>query len=515
MSKKIPPPPSEPERYSIDEMMDRLKKPSSKSEDRGELVTRSDGSQAMKVRKRKRRSDQPNKEAAKKKLRARIVQVSGALILLFLTALTIGSAVVYANSRPFRTQLTKNIEQSSGATAELNQFRMNPKTANAAQVSLKWPEGNVLNQLVLGGLTAEIFPSSFLGKKMSGEEVVIDQATLALQIPKSGQATRNTAAAAGELPISFNRYRAEKLNLSLGMPTAPAIQLSKSEGSFSYNSGGKRPQLSLSQGELTISGWPKLKLDRSLITFNNDELEIVSLNVSHESDSRGSLEFSGKIAPYRVTSMSILTAQLDAFQISGIAGSGLGRLFAGRIDSLPGSSINQLSFFPSENPQPKLEIAFQISPTSRIEVQGFPFLFLLSKALDDPWFEAPAFESNARGTIYREGGVVSLRDLDFESKARMSLGGTVNLAEDQSLSGNLKIGISEAMIGASSSQRFKSMFSRPQDGLCWINLKIGGTISAPTDNLEDLFNAAAFIPQEPSAPATTGKSTFEELTTPR
>lgn len=265
-----------------------------------------------------------------------------------------------------------------------------------------------------------------------------------------------------------------------------------------------------------ISGWPKLRLDRSLITFRNGEMEIVSLNVSDESDSRGSLEFSGKITPYQASRISTLAVQLEAFQISGIAGPSLGNFFSGRIDSLPNASVGQFSFFPTENPQHKLEVPFQISPSSRIEVKGFPFLFLLSNALDDSWFEAPVFESNARGTIERDGQLVSLRDFNFESKARMKLSGTVSLAGDQSLFGHLKVGISESMIKASSSQRFKSMFSKPEDGLCWINLKVGGTASAPTDNSEDLFNAVPFSPQEPSAPSATGKtSVFEELTNPK
>ncbi|NJM38849.1 MAG: hypothetical protein HC845_13830 [Akkermansiaceae bacterium] len=516
MSAKIPPPPSEPERYSIDEMMDRLKKPSIKPDEEGELVTRSDGTQAVKVRKRKRRSEQTKKKASEKNLKARIIQVSGVLILFFITALTIGVAITYANSRPFRDKLVQNIQQSSGATAKISQFRMNPKTANAAQVLLKWPEGNALNQLLLTNLSAEIFPASFLGKKMTGEEVLIDQANLNLQIPKTGQATRHTAATT-ELPsIIFNRYRTQKLDLTLGAPSKPAIQLIQSEGSFSSSDSGKPAQLSLSQGSLIIADWPKLRLARSLVIFRNEELEIVSLNVSHESDSRGSLEFSGKIAPYRTDRMANLAVQLESFQISGIVGPNLGRFFSGRIDSLADSSASQLSFFPSENPQHKLEVAFQISPSSRIEIQGFPFLFLLSRALDDPWFEAPMFESDARGMIERENGFISLRDLNFESKARMKITGAINLAADQSLSGNLRIGISESTIQASSSQRFKSMFSKPENSLCWIDLKIGGTASAPTDNSEELFNSTPFTPQEPSTPASTGKkSTFEELTNPK
>ena len=85
--------PSEPEKYSIDEMMDRLKAVPSENPDEGELVTRSDGSQAIRVRKRKRRSTQPHKEERHRTRRTRIIQVSAALIFLFIAALTVGRII--------------------------------------------------------------------------------------------------------------------------------------------------------------------------------------------------------------------------------------------------------------------------------------------------------------------------------------------------------------------------------------------------------------------------------------
>ena len=140
--------PSEPEKYSIDEMMDRLKnRPAEDPIQDGELVTRSDGSQAIRVRKRKRRSHQPAKEERKSTRRARMIQVSGALSLLLLGLFAAGAAIVYANSAGFRESLVKKISLSSGARAELQLFRMNPTSANAGMLTLAWPEGNALRDL--------------------------------------------------------------------------------------------------------------------------------------------------------------------------------------------------------------------------------------------------------------------------------------------------------------------------------------------------------------------------------
>ena len=509
--------PSEPEKYSIDDMMDRLKNPSSADpESDGELVVRADGTQAIRIRKRKRRSAQPVKQDATRLRRSRIMQVAAAMILMILAGLTIGTAVIYANSPPFREALIQKIAQSTGATSELQMFRMNPTTANANGISLKWPEGNMLNNLSARGITAEIFPSSFFGKFMNGEEITAVDATLALQIPKPSAPSRTEAAPAGALPMQFKRYRAPVFHMTMGNPIAPAIRLFKSEASLYPNTLNGRTQFNLNQGQLTIKGWPKLRLDRAFMEFRGDEIDIIGLRVQDETDNRGIFEFSGTIAPYNPDQLSTLSIKVESFPFAGITSPALGKLFSGRIDSLPAAKSNYLTFYPNENPAAKLAVSFQCALTSNLEVTGFPFLFALSQTLEDDWFQRPVFEGEgACGTILREADTVSLQDLNFENKGRMALRGRISMAANQTLSGDLEVGVAEAMINTATTSRLKTLFGPTQDGFRWVSLKIGGSASNPTDNFKELFLAPA--------PTHTGKtqesdregSTFEELTRPR
>lgn len=505
--------PGEPEKYSIDEMMDRLKTPASETSDDGELVTRADGSKAIRVRKRKRRSSQPHKEETHRNRKARIVQVSAALVLVFAAALAVGAAVIYANSSPFRKGLERKIEQTSGAAVDLQVFRMNPKTANAGNLALDWPEGNVLKTLALRGLEAEIFPASFLGRSLTGEEISVAYGSLTLRIPKPGQPLRNFPAAEGEPPIRFNRYRVPNFDLTLGESAAPAIQLLKCEASLTPSNVNGHPQLSLYQGSLAIAGWPKLRLDRSLIVFSGQEADVITLRVLHESDDGGALDFTGSVWPYQPDQLSTLAVSMVGFQLSGLTGPALGRLVSGQVDSLPFAKSNYLSFFPSDQPSAKLDISFRASPTSRIEVLGFPFLFGLAQTLDDPWFERPVFEGDASGVLHRERGIVSLRDLLFESKDYMALKGEISIAPDQTLSGTLQVGVADAVIATAKTQRLKTLFGPTKDGFRWLTLKVSGPASAPVDNFKELFSAAP-VTDTPAAPAG-GGSTFEELTRPR
>ena len=510
----MPPAPSEPEKYSIDEMMDRLKGTPSEDKEDGQLVTRADGSQAIKVRKRKRRSSQPQKSEIQRSRRALIFQISGTLILLFITALAIGTGIIYANSSPFREKLVRNIGEASGSTVDLQQFRMNPKTANAAQLVFAWPKGNFLKGLLVNNLNADIFPSSFLGKSLNGEEITANYGKLNLYVPKLGGTATPPLIIGVKSAISFNRYRIRALDIAVGDEAAPAISLTQSEGSLTPSNVNGRPLLSLYQGNLTISGWPKLRLDRALIEFRGEETNIIGLRTLNTKEDRGSFELSGTIFPYRSKQRSSLAVSLDSFELTGLIGPELGRLFSGRINSMPVEKSNYLSFMPTEAPSPKLEIAFQPASTSRLEVQGFPFLSTLSKLLEYQWFERAIFEQNSSGSIHRELGSVSLRELNLESKGHLSLRGEVSIANDQTLSGILQVGLADCHIATSKNTRLKSMFGPSIEGFCWVELKVGGTASAPTDTFNDLFSAASSSLDAPP-PLKESGSSFDDLTHPR
>ncbi|MGL5017810.1 MAG: hypothetical protein ACRDBP_06735 [Luteolibacter sp.] len=511
----MPSPSSDPEKYSIDEMMDRLKSTPTGNPDEGELVIREDGTQAIRVRKRKRRTEQPAKRERQSSNRMRVAQISATLILLFLFALLVGGAIVFANSSPFREGLLRKIEQASGGKVDLLQFRMNPKTALAYELNLKWPAGNVLDTLVLRNLTAEIFPSSFLGKAMKGEEVSAAEAILKLRYPEPGESTRSFPPADGIGPVRFNRYRTPSLSLTLGDPKAPALTLSKSEGSLNPETVNGSSQLSFYQGEVTLPNWPKLRLDRALVEFSGEEANVVGLRLLHQTDSRGIFELSGIVHPYQPTRTSSLQILLQFFELEGITGPAISRLITGRIDTMPATKSNTLSFLPTEDSVPSLEATFQVSPTSQIELRGFPFLLSLAQTLDDPWFRAPVFDTEARGILRRENGVVTFRDLKLESKGRLAVRGEFSVTADQELSGRLEIGVAEAMIASSKINRLKAMFGPSREGFRWISLIIGGPVVTPSDNFKEIFSATSTAAPDTAAPGEPESSTFEQLTRPK
>ncbi|MEI6176898.1 MAG: hypothetical protein WCS43_08405 [Verrucomicrobiota bacterium] len=503
---------SEPEKYSIEEMMERLQ---SRTGDEivhpeGELVSRADGSQAIKVRRRKRRTSQPHKQDLAQTRRARVIQVSASLILLFGAILGCGIAIVYANSAPFRDGLVKKINVITGAEVELNQFRMTPSRANAGQLVLSWPEGNVIKSLNLRGFSAEIAPSSFFGKSMEGEYVTTPEATLTLRNPDFGKPARFSKHTEVSGTVDFGAYSTPNLHVIFGESTAVLGRIDKAEASFLVRNPSGRPQLLLNRGDITIPGWPNLKIDRSHIEFRGSELDIIGLRLRHENDSQGALELSGTLSPYNSNQASTLAVQMQAFPIAGIAGPEWGRLFNGKIDTTSSQQSNFLSITPAPSPESNLMISFSNSLATSFRVTGFPFLFALSQLLNDKWFERPVFESDVSGIIRRQHGNVRFEDLNFISKGRMSLRGNISMGEDRKLSGNLEVGVAEGMI-SDSNLKLNAMFGPVNDGFRWMSLTISGNGTTPTDNFRQLYDSATSKP----TPHKTGNiPSFEELTTP-
>ena len=508
-------PDSEPEKYSIDDMMDRLKNKSSENPNDGELVTRADGSQALRKRKRKRRSSQPEKETHTRTRRARILQVSGALVLTLLAVLTVATAVVYANSAPYREALVRKIAAATGATVDLQEFRINPKTADISILALEWPEGNILKSLSTRGISGEIAPSSFFGKTMGGQDVTVAEGTLALRIPSPGEPRVYSLKTGEANHVRFNRYRIPQFHLNVTIPKGPALALSKSEASLNPQSAEGRIQLSLYRGVLAMTGWPKLQMDRALISFRGDETDIIGLRVLHETEDRGSLEVKGTVFPYQPERLSKLEVQASAFELSGITGPAMGKLFSGRIDSIPTPTSNFLAFRPATDPSLTMEVTFRSTPSESIEAQGFPFLFGLSQVFDDEWFERPSFEANATGSILREGGSIHLKELDLEAKGRMTLRGSITVKSDESLSGTLEVGLAAAMVASSKDPRLKAVFGPAEEGFCWASFDISGTATAPKDNFKELYTSAPATAPESGISDDAPGNSFEELTRPR
>ena len=487
---------SEPDKYSLDEMMDRLRGRDGEGSSEGELVTRADGTRAMKVKKRRRRTDQAVNKETQRNQRVQILQIAGFVILVVVLGLVAGIGIVYANSSPFRDDLISKVESTSGAKVEFKQFRINPATANSNLVTFDWPAGNVLSSLQLQGIVGKIAPACFLGKAFTGEEIVAVNGELVLRKPVAGEAVRNSEKVAGAPVVRFDRYFTPLLDIYFGDEKSSLSMLSKTEASLFPGSVPGHGELRLSGGALNMAGWPALALDRSYMIFNGQDLDVKSLRLEipvaakQKGGDPGYIELSGIVQPLESKATQSLAVELHSFRVSYLLGADLGRFFLGRVDTDEVSEKNFLSLPVGKAESAAIELSTSNSPGSRMDLSGFPFLANLSRLLEERWYELPNFDDHVSMVISRKGESVEIKEFALEERGRMAVRGTISNGEAGQISGKIMVGVPESTILVRKSELLERIFARTGEGFRWIDLEIGGTSAAPTDNFLDLFSGA-------------------------
>lgn len=500
--------PAEPDKYSLDDMLERLQgKPAPDASDAGELVTRADGTQAIKVRKRKRRSVQAHKEEAKKNMRLRAIQVSSAVILIILIGLTFGALIIYANSAPYRKALLSKFNTATGANTEFTQLRVTPTGSNAAAANFQWPDGNLIKSFSLTSISAKALLGGILGGHWSVDEISASTGTLRIGAQKPGEPLRYTPKSSAKSPVSFKRMAVGRLDMLVGDPANPALSLLQTEATFYPNNLGGNPSVRLFRGNAKIPGWPLFRLDRSLLEIKDDKIDVITLRLLHELDNIGNLEFSGTIDPHALATEQKLGVKLSSFNLNSIAGTSLGHLIAGRIDSQDTLGDNHLAFTAKSGG--KLKVAFTSSPNTFPKLNSFPFLGKLSKLTDNPWFVEPLFHDGCTGILERDADSIRIRNFSILSRTQLWVTGDLTIQSNDVLSGTVNIGLPEATIAGATNPRLKNIFADNRDGFRWISLKISGTGSRPVDNFDEIAGTAKASPDSPSGDA------FDNLTRPK
>jgi hypothetical protein len=487
---------SEPEKYSIDEMMGRLKGGGSSGK-QPELVTRPDGSQAMKVRKRKRRTKQAVSDEAKRRHKFQVVQIAAFVILVVLMGLAAGIAILYANSSGFRESLLGKLEDSSGAKVGLNQFRMNPATANANMASFGWPEGNALAGLELHQIRAKIAPASFLGSTFSGEEIVAGKGQLSLRAPGAPNSRRHKPKSDGMLSVKFQRYWVPEFDIRFGDSEGSRRLLKATEASFFPSAVTGQAEVRLRGGLFEFDAWPLMELDRSYIKAKGDALQIQSMrfvvpkSANDRKVDKGFIDFTGSMRPLEAGATHTLRSDVRDLPLPYMMGPDLGRFFVGSVDTMEIPDSNFLSFSPDSPESAMLELTLTNSVNSRIDLGSFKFLSQLSTVLDDRWYEFPNFDDIVTLVTKMRGDEVSIEDINLVSRGRMTVRGSVSNQKGGGISGKLRIGLPDTMIAASDDKRLNRMFGQVREGYRWLDLKIGGTSAVPGDNFKELYMNAS------------------------
>jgi hypothetical protein len=505
----------EPENYTISEMMDRLKERSSGDPSSGELVTRADGSQAIKVRKRKRRSEQVERDSQKRAKRLRAIQLVVVLMLFLSFLLVAGGAMIHYNGSSYRNKVVERIGTATGATAEVSQFRVTPLRVNASSVTLNWPEHSIVKSLSLNRVSSELHVSSLLGQTFSGDEMTAENGELILN-----EATAAGGAILGDEPsrrFQFSRFRSPDMTVVLGDVRNPAVTVKQTEISFYPMSVNGRAELRLNKGSVGFgAGFPALNLDRGFFAFSGRQMEVLNLRLENPADARGVIELAGTINPFTKGRTSTLDIKkVENFPLEHLVGQEFGRILSGRIESRDLPNSNFLTFSPGSMESARLMMAFRGGFSSKLTLSNLPFLNVLARMLDDSGYQRPSLDSGASGVLRMSSSGYSVEELRLEAKSRLMIRGSLAVTNGKQLKGKLELGLPANQV-STFLRAIDADFSALREEMRWIDIEVSGTTTAPEDDFGNRLISKTTRPANGANPSgATPKSQFEEATKPR
>jgi len=479
---------SEPRSYSVEEMMEKLKKGKQKqsaTRDK-ELVTRADGSQVTRVRKRKRRTQQ-SKRKAKPVHRKKygLYAVIALILLVVVGGISIVTMLARFNSRGFREDITASVSSASGAAVRINDLSVNPIKTRVQSVEMTWPRGGMTRALTLTDLETRLNLSSFFRSRLEGAELYARSATMRLG-PVSGSPSMIRAVEPEDF-FSFGHYRCNQFDLAYGMDSREAaLQIRDSELVVRERSRNGGMQFQLSGGFLRFGNWCELKVQNGLGEWHDGSFHLVSLRT--QSEEGGKAVFKG-VQPIAEEGVSSFDVDLTEFPLEQLLGEkSLGRMLSARVDSSSGA----LSVNSGTEMNAQVEVAFTGKDSS---IEGFRFLGGLASILRKEHYSRPE-GGTISGVLRRDLNQLTIENLRYEIRSHMVLTGTI-VVKDEEMSGELRLGVPEALMMKTLDQPRYSSFSQPAQGYCWTDLQLSGSLDQPNDDFLKRLQAS---PVESEAP---------------
>lgn len=512
----MPSPDPEPENYSIDDMMDRLRSRGEGGRDgEAQLVTREDGTQVYRMRKRKRRSFQPKKEKEKRQRRFRVFQVSAAVGIVALSGLALLGSIVYLNSAAYRNTILSRIRDWTGAEARVTQFRVTPVSAAADTIEFSWPEDSMLQSLKLSGIRGDLRVSSIFGGAWKGSELVAGNGGTLILRPPSASAPRTLPSRVGDCPFQF-RFRSPKLSVLMGGAESPFARLGGSEATLTLlDPSATTANLQFEGGDMSIAGWGDFKLEFASMQFEPTGLRLGTLRMAPASGAKGEIVvLNPEGLPLDLDGGETeLKLRVTKLPLSSLLGTTTGTWITATVESPEGGPDGSLRYRGGASPSFSCSVPFQAAVASESRLSGFPMFSVLAKELGESWYRSPRFDLAFTGTVTREAAGTAIEELKLEARGRLEMKGRVAADAAGNLAGELEVGVPEAALDTAS-VAFRRVFGRREGGSGWAKVTISGTGAKPEDDLAEQLQAAATAVAPASGGAKAIEDEFRELTTP-
>jgi len=475
------------ENISVDEMMQNLKRGSNKEIKQsadpatdlkdGTLVTRADGSKAVKVRSRKRRSHQPKKEKEKKKTRNKVILICSGIFLLLIAGIAFVVTLAHYNGSKFSEKLVTTIESRSGAEVEMRGANVSVGSTEMMQLSFDWKSPNsVVDYLKIDGVRAEYGVFSFFGGGWSGPEVLADSGEIRLNLLENPEQI-----SVGEdepVEFDFSTYKCNNLNAIIGKDENWLVK--DTQASFSVNAKGEK-QVYFYGGVLKAPFFEEHTIKSGVVGIKPTVADLSLVLQPKKGDGTVSLE--GEVGYKDASSISLAT-KFTEVNMKDWVDIKTQRFIYGDITSGEGVFKMKLGEFESK------EILTHVK-SNKVVISKFSFLETLALEMNNDFFSRrPSFESGSSFSMNWTKDKVVFSNIKLVESLRMQLKGDFEVLRTGEISGKFKIGVPIISLSPAEIAKLKKVFKEDDGDFMWTDVTIGGSIATPTDDLAQQFESA-------------------------
>ncbi len=483
----------------LDEMMRNLKKGANQKRsekiEAGELVVRADGSEAIKVKSKKRRSVQPKEESEKKSIKRKVVIIAGVIGVLLLSVITFSVLLGYFNGNRFKSKVSETIVNISGADVELGKLDISADSAKLTKIDLNWLGGStVLKSLRLEGVNADYGVLAFIGTGWSGSTVGVERAELKLEMEQSNPRLNTNI----ERPVDFkfDLYQCSILDVDFGKGSLWDFK----GGMASYRQSEEgEGQFSVDGGKFTVPMFGVFNVKNGLLSFKPNQAELY-LGLESE-DHSGILNLDGTCG-YTKGDLVELKTDLQDYSLNEWVDPKVRRFLSGKILSGEGTFKVNVGDIDSFDILTKLKMR-------ELRVNDFEFISTIAQLLEDSSYTSPVFRGKSTLIMRRSKGVSAFTDIDLKQKSLMRIKGNFRIDENNLMTGSLKVGLPVMVLATKNGKEIKKVFAEDDGEYVWADVNLGGEVSLPADDLDEQFKSQ-LIKRGDQVPSFERK--FEDLT---
>ena len=499
MSPSIPPrqvPPQTPdssgdsagkkEQYSLDEMLKTLRDQEREKEAKGEIVTRSDGSVARKVKRRRRRSDQPDKPTPEKVKKRLIFKVLLGVSLCLFLALGAMFLLISFNSKSYREKVEAKAGEWTGATVDIDGLKLLPSSVDMVSAGFVWPEHSYVKSLKLKRVDGHANLVSFLGARMGGLEVGGALGEMKFGMPIGAGEVRQELAPA-DFPFDFGRYYCDALDISFGSGGTLALK----GASVSLRHLGEQGfSAGIDQGTFVLKGWAPFPIANGLFQFGNDEVEVVSLVLEKPVDDPSILGSTIKVSgiiPLVEGEAAQLNVEVDSFPAESLFGRQMGKLVHGEIRRATGN----VTYTMGGDYLDEFVAEFM---GDYFELKNFPFIADLASMFPNEGYDAILFNTNIKGVLRARQGGVALESFEMNHKDIFRLSGNMIVSDSGQLGGKMTLWINRGLINSEPRLRNFPGLNQVERAYSRVDFELKGTADSPDDTFRIVTGLQATLP---------------------